>query len=272
MGKLILASTNFGGPNAIPVTPEALAVMLDRSGDPAEVVKRGVAVACAPGFPEQHPEIVQELVAYRFTNPVPPAAYQAQLAIGLGLLAPDAAFEGKLGAVKVPTLILFGDTRPGRPARQRRSAPPRDPARPGRHPAGRRAHLPDRGAGAGQPGGLELSCRVMAMPRYAQIVATGRCVPDRVMTNAEFEPLVGKPVDQWLIEKVGIRERHVMADDQATSDLIVPAARQALGARRHCTPDDLDLIIVATDTPDYISPATASVVQAKLGASACRHV
>jgi hypothetical protein len=53
-------------------------------------------------------------------------------------------------------------------------------------------------------------------------------VPERVMTNAEFEPLVGKPVDQWLIEKVGIRERHVMADDQATSDLIVPAAQQAL--------------------------------------------
>jgi 3-oxoadipate enol-lactonase len=108
VSKLILASTNFGGPNAVPITPEALAVFMDRGGDPAEVVKRGVAVACAPGFPEQYPEIVQELVAYRFTNPVPPAAYQAQLAIGLGLLAPDAAFEGRLGAVGVPTLILFG--------------------------------------------------------------------------------------------------------------------------------------------------------------------
>ena len=90
--RLILASTNFGGPNAIPVTPEALAVMLDRSGSPAEVVQRGVAVACAPGFAEQHPEIVQEMVAYRFTDPVPAAAYQAQMAIGLGLLAPEAAF------------------------------------------------------------------------------------------------------------------------------------------------------------------------------------
>ena len=104
------------------------------------------------------------------------------------------------------------------------------------------------------------------MPRHAQIVATGRCVPDRAMTNAEFEPLVGKPVDEWLVGKVGIRERHVMAEDQATSDLIVPAARQALD-RADLTPADLDLIIVATDTPDYISPATASVVQAKLGAS-----
>lgn len=108
VGKLILASTNFGGPHAIPVTPEALAAMLDRSGDPAEVVQRGVAIACAPGFAEQHPEVVQELVAYRFTNPVPPAAYQAQMAIGLGLLAPAAAFEGRLAAVKVPTLVLFG--------------------------------------------------------------------------------------------------------------------------------------------------------------------
>ncbi len=104
------------------------------------------------------------------------------------------------------------------------------------------------------------------MPRHAQIVATGRCVPDRVMTNAEFEPLVGKPVDEWLVAKVGIRERHVMADDQATSDLIVPAARQALD-RAGITPEALDLIVVATDTPDYISPATASVVQAKLGAA-----
>ncbi len=108
VSKLILASTNFGGPNAAPVTPEALAAMLDRSGDPADVVRRGVAVATAPGFIEAHPEALTELVNYRFTNPVPPAAYQAQMAIGLGLLAPAAAFDGKLGAIQVPTLILFG--------------------------------------------------------------------------------------------------------------------------------------------------------------------
>lgn len=102
-------------------------------------------------------------------------------------------------------------------------------------------------------------------PRYAQILATGRYVPERTMTNAEFEPLVGKPVDEWLIQKVGIRERHVMAPDQATSDMIVSASRQAL-ARAGLAAEQLDLVIVATDTPDYISPATASVVQAKLGA------
>jgi 3-oxoacyl-[acyl-carrier-protein] synthase III len=102
--------------------------------------------------------------------------------------------------------------------------------------------------------------------RYAQILSTGRYVPERVMTNAEFEPLVGKPVDKWLIEKVGIRERHVMAEDQTTSDLLLAASRQAL-ERAGVGPEDLDLVIIATDTPDYISPATASVVQAKLGAS-----
>jgi len=109
VSKLILAATNFGGPNHIPVTPEALAAMMDRTGDPAAVVRRGIAVACAPGFAEAHPDRVQELVAYRFTNPVPPAAYQAQMAIGLGLLAPAAAFAGRLKAVSAPTLILFGE-------------------------------------------------------------------------------------------------------------------------------------------------------------------
>ncbi|HEX9115921.1 MAG TPA: ketoacyl-ACP synthase III [Anaerolineae bacterium] len=102
-------------------------------------------------------------------------------------------------------------------------------------------------------------------PRYAQILSTGRYVPERMMSNAEFEPLLGKPVDQWLIEKVGIRERHVMAPDEVTSDLVVAAGKQAM-ERAGVSPQELDLIIVATDTPDYISPATASVVQAKLNA------
>ncbi len=109
VGRLILASTNFGGPNAIPVTPEALKVMMDRSGDPVDVVRRGIAVSAAPGFAEAHPDAVQEMVAYRLTNPVPPAAYQAQLAIGLGLLSPAAAYEGRLKSVQVPTLIMFGE-------------------------------------------------------------------------------------------------------------------------------------------------------------------
>lgn len=101
--------------------------------------------------------------------------------------------------------------------------------------------------------------------RYAQIVSTGSYVPERVMTNAELDAILGEPVSDWLIENVGIHQRHVMADDQVTSDLAVHAARAAL-EKAQTTPEDVDLIIVATDTPDYISPATASVVQHKLGA------
>ena len=102
-------------------------------------------------------------------------------------------------------------------------------------------------------------------PRHARIAATGRYVPDRVVTNAELEELLGEPVDQWLVANVGIRERHVMAADQTTSDLAVGAARACLRQAGR-SPAELDLVIVATDTPDYLSPATASVVQAKLGA------
>lgn len=101
---------------------------------------------------------------------------------------------------------------------------------------------------------------------YAQIIATGRYIPEKVVTNQDLNRILGEDVDAWLVENVGIRERHVMADDETTSDMIVAASRQAI-ERAHIAPTDLDLIIVATDTPDYISPATASAVQAKLGAA-----
>ena len=78
--------------------------------------------------------------------------------------------------------------------------------------------------------------------------------------------MLGENVGDWLVENVGIHERHVMADDETTSDMVVVAARQAL-ERAGLTAADLDLILVATDTPDYLSPATASAVQAKLGAA-----
>ncbi len=101
--------------------------------------------------------------------------------------------------------------------------------------------------------------------RRARILATGRYVPERVVTNADLEARLGQPVDAWLRENVGIRQRHVMAEGEVTSDLAVAAARDAL-ARAGLAPADLDLIIVATDTPDQPSPATATVVQHKLGA------
>lgn len=103
------------------------------------------------------------------------------------------------------------------------------------------------------------------MLRCAQIVSTGRYVPAQVRTNAELEAVLGEPVDQWLIDHVGIRERRLMAAEEVTSDLAVHAAREAL-ARAAVPPEDVDLIVLATDTPDYVSPGTASVVQYKLGA------
>jgi pimeloyl-ACP methyl ester carboxylesterase len=108
VSELILSATNFGGPNHIPVTPEALAVIMDRSGDPVELVKRGVAIATAPGWVEAHPHVLQELVDYRLSNPVPPAQYQAQTAVGLALADEAASFEPRLQNVQAPTLILFG--------------------------------------------------------------------------------------------------------------------------------------------------------------------
>lgn len=103
------------------------------------------------------------------------------------------------------------------------------------------------------------------MARYAQILSTGRYIPEKVLTNDDLNEMLGENVGDWLVENVGIRERHIMAEDETTSDMIVAAARQAM-ERAGLTAEELDLILVATDTPDYISPATASVVQAKLDA------
>jgi 3-oxoacyl-[acyl-carrier-protein] synthase-3 len=105
------------------------------------------------------------------------------------------------------------------------------------------------------------------MTRHAQILATGSYVPERVITNAEVDVLLGESTDQWLIDNVGIRERRWMTPEQTTSDLIVAASQKALD-RAGLSPDDLDLIIVSTDTPDYLSPSTSVVVQTKIGASA----
>jgi 3-oxoacyl-[acyl-carrier-protein] synthase-3 len=102
--------------------------------------------------------------------------------------------------------------------------------------------------------------------RYAQILSTGRYVPEKVLSNAYFDALFPeRDIDGWLRKNVGIKERHVMSAGEATSDLALHAAKQAL-QRAGLSPRDVDLIIVATDTPDYISPATATVLQAKLGA------
>lgn len=100
--------------------------------------------------------------------------------------------------------------------------------------------------------------------RHAVITGTGSHVPARVVRNAELERILGVPVDPFVSETLGIRERHFCAPDESTVDLCVPAARQALAAAG-LTAADIDLLIVATDTPEYISPATSSVLHGRLG-------
>jgi 3-oxoacyl-[acyl-carrier-protein] synthase-3 len=103
------------------------------------------------------------------------------------------------------------------------------------------------------------------VPRIPQILATGSYVPEQVVTNADLEARLGEPVDQWLRDNVGIRERRFMATRQTTSDLVTAAANRAL-QDANISAADLDLIVLSTDTPDFVSPATAVVVQDKLGA------
>ena len=110
IGKLILAATNHGGTRVVPITPEAMEVLTNRTGDPVELVKRGIAIACAPGFVEKHPAAARELLEYRFTNPVAPAQYAAQVAAGAGTMAyDDEMVDRRMHAIKFPTLILFGE-------------------------------------------------------------------------------------------------------------------------------------------------------------------
>ncbi|HRQ40685.1 MAG TPA: alpha/beta fold hydrolase [Chloroflexota bacterium] len=110
VSKLILSATNFGGPNHVRITQEALLVLMDTRGDPIERLRRGILVSTAPGFAESQPEFIEEWVAYRVAHPLDPAAYEAQLAIGLGLMSAEASFEHKLPQLSAPTLILFGDS------------------------------------------------------------------------------------------------------------------------------------------------------------------
>jgi len=105
----------------------------------------------------------------------------------------------------------------------------------------------------------------MQQIRRATIAGTGMYVPERVVTNQYFNDMYKKDIDTFLKEQRNIFERRWMAPEQATSDLIVPAAEEAM-KNAGITVRDLDLIVVATDTPVYLSPSTAAVVQHKLKA------
>jgi 3-oxoacyl-[acyl-carrier-protein] synthase-3 len=100
---------------------------------------------------------------------------------------------------------------------------------------------------------------------YARIEGTGSYVPEKVLTNEDLSRMLGEDVDEFVSGVLGIRERHVCGEDESTADLATEAARRALEAAG-VRAEDLDLIVVATDTPEYISPATSVVVQHRLGA------
>jgi 3-oxoacyl-[acyl-carrier-protein] synthase-3 len=95
------------------------------------------------------------------------------------------------------------------------------------------------------------------------ITGVGGYLPDEAVTNDDLAKFVDT-TDQWIVERTGIHKRHRAAPDQGTSDLAVEAARKALTAAAR-TPSDVDMIIVATTTPDLVFPATAALVQRKLG-------
>lgn len=99
--------------------------------------------------------------------------------------------------------------------------------------------------------------------RNAGITGTGSYVPDRILTNADLEKMVDT-TDEWITTRTGIKERHVSDEATLTSDMAMRAAQRAMESAG-VTPDDIELIIVATCSPDMVLPSTACIVQNKLG-------
>jgi 3-oxoacyl-[acyl-carrier-protein] synthase-3 len=102
---------------------------------------------------------------------------------------------------------------------------------------------------------------------YSRIAGTGSYLPPKVVTNDELSKRLDTS-DAWIQERTGIRQRHIADESQASSDLALEASRRALEASG-LTAADIDLIIVATSTPDFIFPSTACLLQAKLGVKGC---
>ncbi len=99
----------------------------------------------------------------------------------------------------------------------------------------------------------------------SKILGTGRYLPERVLTNFDLEKIV-ETTNEWIVTRTGIETRHIAAPEQATSDLATEAAKKAI-AKAGLTAQDIELIIVATVTPDMAFPSTACIVQANLGAT-----
>jgi 3-oxoacyl-[acyl-carrier-protein] synthase-3 len=102
---------------------------------------------------------------------------------------------------------------------------------------------------------------------YSRIAGTGSYLPEKVLTNHDLAKLVDTS-DEWIVARTGIRERHVAADNEVASDLALAAAQRAI-ANSDLVPGDIDLIIVATTTPDMVFPSTACILQSKLGIAGC---
>jgi len=112
----------------------------------------------------------------------------------------------------------------------------------------------------------------MTNPRFSRITGTGSHLPPRRLSNADMVDLLARrgveTTDDWIVERTGIRARHFAAADVNCSDLALQACQQALQAAGRSA-QDIDLIIVATSTPDMVFPSTACILQHKLGANGC---
>ena len=102
---------------------------------------------------------------------------------------------------------------------------------------------------------------------YSRIVGTGSYLPGRILTNQDLERMVNTS-DEWIFTRTGIRQRHIAADNENSSDLALAASRKAIEAAG-IRPRDVGLIVVATATPDMVFPSTACILQAKLGIKGC---
>ena len=100
---------------------------------------------------------------------------------------------------------------------------------------------------------------------YSKIIATGSYLPEKILTNKDLEKTVDTS-HEWIVERSGINQRHIAAQDELASDLATRAAQRAIETAG-LSPDEIDLLIVATTTPDMVFPSTACIVQSKLGIS-----
>ena len=103
--------------------------------------------------------------------------------------------------------------------------------------------------------------------RHSRIAGTGRYLPERVLTNRDLEQLVDT-TDEWIRTRTGMERRHMAAAEQASSDLAIPAARAALESA-NCAPEEIDLVVVGTTTPDLVFPNVGCMVQDALGIPPC---